>query len=189
MWGLSFNEWLDVVQVGATAIAAFGIYWAGHSFRVAQGHLNFDIIQSCMKRFQGILGDLETAQSKSANHQPLVVSHADRAIAKRYIDLCSEELFYFQMKYVDDAIMDEWIDGMLSYLPLKDNNGEIVYTDYKLLAIMSLDDLADYPRINDTFIVQRRTEFNESQARTDYIRQIKAKVRTQKRKSPLAKPR
>jgi hypothetical protein len=188
MWGLSFDQGLDIVQTLGTVGAALAIIYAVRSYKVAQGHLNFDIIQNCMTRFQTILGDLETTQPKTGNHQGLVVSPADRAIAKRYIDLCSEELFYFQMKYVDGAIVDEWIDGMLSYLPLKDQNGRIVYPSYKLRPLMRADDLADYPRINDTFVVQRSPELDESQARTDYIRQIKSKVRNQKRKSPLARP-
>ena len=36
---------------------------------------------------------------------------------KQYIDLCNEELFYFKHGYLPEEIVNEWLDGMIYYLP------------------------------------------------------------------------
>ncbi len=104
-------------------------------------------------------------------------------MAKSYIDLCNEELFYYQMEYVPDQIMDEWIDGMLSYLPLYDRDGHLVYADYKLMGVLRQDDLDDYPRIKDALIVRQRDNLEPSEQLDRYIEQIKNNLKAQKRKS------
>jgi hypothetical protein len=184
MWGPSFNDSMTFLQTLAAAAAAGSIWWAVRSYKVVQGQLGFDIIQSCMTRFQNIVADLENIPIPAGNHRDLGVSHSKRAVAKRYIDLCSEELFYFQMGYVPELIMEEWIDGMLSYLPLRDEHNVIVYADYKLRDILRPGDLKDYPRITESFLVKRKPDLQESQAWADFINQIKGNVKKKKRKSP-----
>jgi hypothetical protein len=131
-----FDVGIDIAQTVAAFLAAGSIVYAVRSYRTARGHLGFEVIQSCMIRFQSIIGDLESSKTTGGTVHDLRATHVGRAISKRYIDLCSEELFYFQMGYVPEEIMDEWIDGMLSYLPLKDKAGKIVYPSYKLKGIL-----------------------------------------------------
>lgn len=189
MWEFSFSDLMTAVQTLAAAVAAGSIVWAVRSYKVVQGQLGFDVIQSCMTRFQAILGDLDNSRGGAGNHQDLGEAHLVRAAAKRYIDLCNEELFYFQMGYVPDLIMDEWIDGMLSYLPLYDEHHKVVYQDYKLRDLLRQGDLKDYPRIAESFSVRRNPDLEESEQLADYIGQVKVKIRGRKRKSPHIKPR
>ncbi len=137
-----------------------------------------------MERFQAILRNFDQLDVRPADDGfDLQSSSAARRLAKSYIDLCNEELFYYQMEYVPDQIMDEWIDGMLSYLPLYDRDGHLVYADYKLMGVLRQDDLDDYPRIKDALIVRQRDNLEPSEQLDRYIEQIKNNLKAQKRKS------
>jgi len=64
---------------------------------------------SCVDRYQKIITQLKYGKDQ------------DKKIA---IDLCNEELFYFQKKYVPGAVIDEWLEGMVNYLPYFNEKGD-----------------------------------------------------------------
>ncbi len=174
-----FNVGKDVLQTIAALVAAGAIIFASFTYKTAKNQLGFSVIASCITRFQALLGDFDRLEALDDTQR--------RRLAKRYIDLCNEELFYYQMTYVPEQIIDEWIDGMLSYLPLQDEQGQLIYATYKLLGVNSDFDLDDYPRIGGSFRVQRRNDLPDDDERLKaYITEIKERVRQSPRSNTHA---
>lgn len=117
-----------------------GIFVAAITLLVHRNQLNFEVIASCTERFQRIMADLESED------------HATEERAKRrYVDLCNEELFYFRSGYLPSDVMEEWLDGMIDYLPLFDDVTGEVRPDHP--GIVEPDLLEGYPRIKGVFAV------------------------------------
>ncbi len=107
---------------------------------------NFEIITSCTTRFQEILELIDSPDEKQKIRG-----------YKKYIDLCNEELFYFQQGYIPDDVVKEWLDGMLNYIPIYYKDKKI-NLNKKLLStnILEENNLLDrYPRIGNIFKVNK----------------------------------
>ncbi len=87
-----FGEVIEVVSYLAIILGVVS-FW---SFRK---QLNFDVMTNCMSRFQNLL-------EKGIKNN-----------TKEYADLCNEQLFYIQHKYLKKEISLEWLDGMADCLP------------------------------------------------------------------------
>lgn len=122
--------------IGASSalISAAALGYVIHTFRINRNQLNFAVIINCTERFQRIMG-LMKSDDEAARQKAI----------KRYIDLCNEELFYFKNKFIPDEVADEWIDGMIYYLPhivhgVNVNNNDVAN-------LINLEDLKnEYPR-------------------------------------------
>ena len=133
--------------------------------------LNFSAIISCTKRFQEIIGQLKSAD-------PALKA----GTVKRYVDLCNEELFYFKHKYLPDEIIDEWLEGMIYYLPHITKNSQNVNEEPTCLREIHDEGLLDdYPRLKDTFTVSRAYNLGEKSDRDALISGIKQRLEMQEK--------
>lgn len=87
----------------ATIVGAIGVVAAVFSLFFARDTFHQSIIADCAKRFQQL-----AAQLTSPTIDALTA----------YLELCNEELFYFEKRYLPQAVVDEWVEGMLGYLGL-----------------------------------------------------------------------
>lgn len=73
---------------------------------------NHDILIGCNNRYQDILKQKPNWVKPELN------------ILQQYLDLCSDELFYQEKGYIGDNIINDWLDGMILYLPhlIKEEN-------------------------------------------------------------------
>ncbi len=131
----------DIIEVLAWIVGAGSLAFATYTYRLNRSQFNFAVMTSCVDRFQRII-----AQLKYGNDQ-----EREQAL-RQYIDLCNEELFYFQNRYLPDEVIDEWLEGMIGYLPCFDGKGENLNPGC-LPGIIEQDLLADYPRIRKAFTV------------------------------------
>lgn len=112
-----------------------------YSLLINRKQLHLATIKRCIDEFRSLI-----------NPNNPQYSDADAA---KYVDLVNEELFYFQHGYIPEVVAYEWIDGMMDYLPLFDNGGNILNKGHCVDKISSKHDilLRDYPRIKYTFTI------------------------------------
>jgi hypothetical protein len=157
-----------VIGISALIIA---IVSAFYSYHLSKKQLNFAVIISCTERFQKIMAQLK-----------LNVKDEERIqIIKLYIDLCNEELFYFKNKYLPDEIIDEWIDGMIYYLPHYNSDGRNLNENEScLLEIIENNLLHDYPRIKESFKVHKEFNLSKYEDKKELIKIVKANLKRTK---------
>ena len=77
----------------------------------------------------------------------------DKIVLSQYLDLVNEELFYFQHKYLPNEISNEWIDGMIDFLPITNSKSEVLNENFciKYLSEYREEMFKNYPRIKHAF--------------------------------------
>lgn len=87
---------------------------------------------------------------------PLISNDKDNSSLKQYIDLTSEELFYFQQNYIPKDVIVEWLDSIINYFPLytKDEPDPINFDRIPYKSIHSDALLNGYPRLNKAFLLK-----------------------------------
>ena len=159
------NNLKDLIEVVVWIVGAGSLAFAAYTYYLSKKQFNFTVITSCTDRFQKIMGQL-----KSGNEDERL-----RAI-KQYVDLCHEELFYFKNKYLPDEVIDEWIEGMIYYLPhFKAGENVNRSSDY-LAEVIDENLLEDYPRIRNAFIVSREYNLADETDRKDLVRSVKRRL-------------
>ena len=103
---IGIDSFKDLIETIALLIGTAAIIWGVLTYQVTRNQFNFSVMIRCIERFQKILPQMNSADAE-----------VKLQAIRQYIDLCNEELFYFKYYYVPDAVIDEWIEGMASYLP------------------------------------------------------------------------
>lgn len=123
--------------------------------------LHHTVMISCIGRFQDIVDDL-AAIAKLGEGIDLTADQ--QGVVRQYLDLCNEELFYFQNRYLPTEVEVEWLDGMLEFIPLRETAapkeaGKVYFTStasveqqggyFSSLAFWSI--VNSYPRLKAVF--------------------------------------
>ncbi|MEL6674111.1 MAG: hypothetical protein AAFR61_18040 [Bacteroidota bacterium] len=108
----NLKDFLEVLSFIATIIGGIAIVAAVRSYSVSQKQLNFSALESCIRRFREDFSDLSES---SPEEQSL-----------DYLEFINEELFYFEHGYLPFHIADDWLERMLSFLPVYGPDGNIV---------------------------------------------------------------
>lgn len=98
-------------------MALIGIPVTWLALRKETKALHHTVMISCIGRFQDIVDDL-AAIAKLAEGIDLTADQ--QGVVRQYLDLCNEELFYFQNRYLPTEVEVEWLDGMLEFIPLRE---------------------------------------------------------------------
>jgi hypothetical protein len=128
----------------AEIITSLSIFIAVVTYYVNQKQLSYQVMTNCLARYQELMQKLSVDDDFINNY-------------KKYIDLCNEEFFYFQYGYLPNPVINEWIEGMIYFLPLNNNQNinfshleHINHDRYEILNnyLHDISDfLNDYPRI------------------------------------------
>lgn len=163
---IGIHNFKDIVELISWGIAAGSLLIATRAYVVGKSQFNFDVIINCTDRFQNIMAELRAAQGE------------DRIIAlKKYIDLCNEELFYFKNKYLPEEVIDEWLEGMVFYLPIYNKSENVFISSKYAPDIVEQNLLNDYPRIKTAFSVYRRYDLSKEEDKSLIIGEIKYNLR------------
>jgi hypothetical protein len=160
------NNLKDLIEVIVWIVGAGSLAFAAYTYYLSKKQLNFAVIISCTERFQRIMAQLKSADEEERK----------RAV-KQYVDLCHEELFYFRHKYLPDEIVDEWLDGMIYYLPhfVGDDNKNR-NPDY-LREIEDLNLSEEYPKLKEVFSVEKPYDVTDKNQRKELVRVVKRKLK------------
>jgi hypothetical protein len=150
-----------IVGIIGMIIGIAGWMIARRTYRLSRSQFNFAVMISCIDRFQKII-----AQLKYGNEQD-----REKALTQ-YIDLCNEELFYFQSRYLPDEVIIEWLEGMIQCLPLFNAKGDNVNPTC-LPGIIEQGLLTNYPRIRKAFTVNELLDPKSDSQRQELTSLIK----------------
>lgn len=157
------------LSVIALLLSLMSLFATALALQLSRKQLSFSAITNCTARFQAVLPELRSSD----------VSIKIDAV-RRYVDLCNEQAFYIKHKYVPDEIADEWLEGMIYYLP-HFKNGENVNTDESCLSeIIEHELLDDYPRLKNAFTVSRAFDLGQFAERRALVRLVKRNLRRSK---------
>ena len=157
---LGISTWKDILGLIAALALPIIIWFLGKRITIQQ--FRFNVMISCITRFQSIVPDL------GAKKKEVRLS----AIAK-YIDLCNEELFYFKQNYVEKEVMNEWLDGMIDYMPWFSFDGENINTS----SIIDSKSLVKYPRIKNVFRIDKKYDLNLPKERKQLVEITKSNIK------------
>ena len=115
----SFKEWVDIISALATVIGILIFIYAYRNELLSKRALNFSVMESCILRYQPIV-----AKMREEGHDPRHI--------EEFISITKEELFYIHRGYIDKQVASEWIEGMITYLPVYDENGRQINTGAKI---------------------------------------------------------
>lgn len=157
---LGINNFRDGVEAFAYIVGSLSIFLGVIAYFLTRQQFQHDVMVSCIERFQDILPVL-------ASNEP----EKKLMGLRQYIDLCNEELFYFKNGYVPGEVAREWLDGMITYLPLFDKQGNMLAGGkYKEITVCDL--LDDYPRIRKAFCIAESPNLCITEQRMKVIRTV-----------------
>lgn len=151
----------DIFEIAAWFFTSLGIWLAYRSLKQTRNQFHFDIMVSCITRFQDIVQHLDS-------DDPDLRQNAQQ----RYIDLCNEELFYFVNGWLPKEVEKEWLDGMIDLLPHLNHACQNLNDE----AQISVDQLEDYPRIRHAFTVTKQHDLKARDDRNELIASIQKQL-------------
>ncbi len=150
------------VQTFAVVAGSLSLVVATIAYLLSRKGLQFDVMISCIGRFQDLLPRL--AGAEAAEHD-----------VRRYLDLCNEELFYFQHSYLSKEVALEWIDGMVGLLPLLNEATKSPWDGQPYLE--TSDKLIhQFPRVEHAFSASTSPDLTTREARRRYVEQVLNRV-------------
>ncbi|MBC6612418.1 hypothetical protein H8B15_15955 [Hymenobacter sp. BT507] len=178
---------LEALDHIATILGVAGILFALLSWRSSRNSFHHTVITSCTSRFQEL-------SLKLLTQLPL-----SKEAVQQYLELCNEELFYFESKFLPQPIIDEWLDGMLSFIHLRREDGSL----FQLAEVTPSPEtdlsppfpaeyqqfLQNYPRLNYAFRVTPaaektinsvHSEYGSDAARAEMVLTVLANLRSYK---------
>jgi hypothetical protein len=166
------DTWL---ALAALLFSFLSILYSLRSVQLSRKQLNFAAIISCTERFQAIMPELQSDDTA-----------VKVRATKRYIDLCNEELFYFKHNYLPNEIVDEWLEGMIYYLPHLTEDGQNLNEDDSCLCQIHIENLlGDYPRLKDAFTVSRKYNLGQKSDREALVTSVRRKLELQEKSKSL----
>lgn len=169
---------LDVTKILGIITLIITIYHLG----LNRKKLNFDVIDSCISRFHEIMADINEAERKMKNSKTKNNPELEDAL-QLYVELVNEELFYIAYDYIPTEVAREWIDGMVSFLPVLDKDDEIINKKHIFYPDQLLDIVKLHPRVftcfrydGDIEAVYSKTIPVRVKARKRIVKQIMRKI-------------
>jgi hypothetical protein len=104
---MKFSDIVDLITAAAVIFAGIQIY-------INRKQLFLSTITKCISDFRRLKG--------------LSRETVDVIILTKYIDISSEELFYFKHNYLPKIVAIEWVDGMIDFMPIT-SSGIVVNKD------------------------------------------------------------
>jgi hypothetical protein len=155
------KDLLEMVADVVTIIGIISFLFAYWSWKHDRNTFHHSVITSCTSRFQELIDSLSDPQIPIGK-------------ARQYLELCNEEVFYFENSYLPQPVIIEWLDGMLSIIPFRRPSADFNTSQSSDKACPNTPDpdisapffqraelwslIEKYPRLNFIFTIQPRDE-------------------------------
>jgi len=160
---VSIENVRDAVQTFAFLVGSLSLVVATIAYLLSRKGLQFNVMIACIQRFQDLLPNLD----------------GDDVVERdvlQYLDLCNEELFYFQQNYLRKEVALEWIEGMVKFLPLINEATKSPWDGKPYLT--STDKLIhQFPRVAHAFSTTTFPDLATQEARRRYVERILNRAR------------
>jgi hypothetical protein len=137
----------ELLSLAVSITTSFAVFLAVRQIKINRQQLYLATITKCIEHFRSF--------------DKLNIDTTDEKVLWNYIDLVSEELFYFQYDYIPTDVSIEWIDGMIDYLPITDKSGSVLNRGNCIhyLADHGEEFLISFPRIRTSFEISEQYDF------------------------------
>jgi hypothetical protein len=153
---------IETIAQLATIIGVLSLIAALYAWRQSRDTFHQAVIVSCTNRFQKLSPSLQLDKLSSN-------------VIQQYLELCNEELFYFEKRYLPQPVIDEWVEGMLSNIGLWCDNKLLLppkyparssqeQTDAEIVASRIYQDANSYPRLYHAFTITSKAKLRIEQA-------------------------
>lgn len=145
-WGLTtFKDIAEFISYIVTSMSLAAIYF---SYFHSKKQIHFAAIEKCIRDYRELYNKYD---EKYENPQFL----------DEYLDLVNEELFYMESGYLPKKVAEEWVDGMIDYLPFIYKNTFIFSKKFSQLNTKenTQRELFSYPRIYNFIKVNEKIDF------------------------------
>jgi len=131
----------------ATIIALLGIVYA---YFFSRKQIHFSTIEKCINDYRQLYHKYED-------------QYDNPKFLGQYLDLVNEELFYIEKGYLPKEVSEEWIDGMIDYLPFFNKSELVVSRKFNEFHISEnvKSRLYSYPRILKFITVKEEVDFEK----------------------------
>ncbi|MBP6576507.1 MAG: hypothetical protein KA232_04740 [Chryseobacterium sp.] len=131
----------------ATIFALFGIVYA---YFFSRKQIHFSTIEKCINDYRQLYHKYED-------------KYDNPKFLGQYLDLVNEELFYIEKGYLPKEVAEEWIDGMIDYLPFLYNSELIPSKKFNEFhtSVNVKNRLYSYPRILHFIKVEKQIDFEK----------------------------
>lgn len=138
----------EIVSSILSSITILALFLAIRQIKINRQQLYLATISKCIQDFRSLEG--------------LSKGTSDKQVLWRYLDLVSEELFYFQHDYLPKVVSAEWIDGMIDFMPVMNRDGQVLNSDncVAYLASHHKELLSGFPKIRTAFEVEGHYDFS-----------------------------
>jgi hypothetical protein len=147
---------IETVSQLATIIGVLSLIGALYAWRQSRDTFHQAVIVSCTNRFQKLSPSLQLDKLSSD-------------VIQQYLELCNEELFYFEKQYLPQPVIDEWVEGMLSNIGL--------WCDSKLLLLPKCPARSPQEQADAEMVAGRMYQEADSYPRLYYAFTITSKAR------------
>jgi len=131
---MTFSEAVDLTSKAVTALGIITIIITYWQTILNKKVLYLTVMERCINRFTEVYPNLL---------EPLVQEPTFRS----YIELTNEELFYISKRYLAKEVALEWIDGMLTFIPVYNRKKQLINENALLLNYNWDEIYKGYPRI------------------------------------------
>lgn len=153
----------STIQTIATVVGALSLVVATTAYLLSRKNLNFSVMLACIERFQALLPALRSVETTEED-------------TLRYIDLCNEELFYIQHRYIHDEVALEWIEGMAEFLPVFDQRTREPWSEHQRLE--AAGEIAKrFPRLLNALTTDEAPDISTARSQRKFAEQALKRVR------------
>ena len=153
----------SAIQTIATVLGALSLAITATAYLLSRKNLNFSVMLACIERFQALLPALRSGE----------ISEEDTI---KYIDLCNEELFYIQHKYIHEEVALEWIEGMAEFLPVLDVQTDQPWNS-KQCHEAADKMVKDFPRLVNAFTTDEPPDLSSAFSQRRFAERVLKRVR------------
>lgn len=144
------SKGIEVLTQLATIVAAlFGIV-AFRAYTTSVKQFSFGVMKHCIDSYVGMLDKIKPEM--------------DGAAVSNYLELVNQELFYFQQNYLPLEVTIEWLDGIISIVPIFDSKLQVINSlnSIQLLQAYDNDYMRNFSRVKRCFQLSDVKDFSKA---------------------------
>jgi hypothetical protein len=139
----------DLAEIISYIITSFSLIGLWIAYVLSKKQIHFTAMDKCINNYR--------------NWMKFSDSPLDE-IALEYIELVNEEFFYLENNYLPIEVCEEWIDGMIGFLPFYTNDNEFIKSN--LLEGLENEEwtnniLYEYPRVFKAIKLKKEIDFEK----------------------------
>ncbi len=148
IWG--FTTFKDIAEFVSYIVTSFSLAAIYFTYFHSKKQMHFATIEKCINDYRLLYDKYDD-------------KYVNLKFLREYLDLVNEELFYIENDYLPKAVAEEWIDGMIDYLPFINIKNFVTSNKFPQLDTEENTEnaLFSYPRIYKFISLKTEIDFEK----------------------------